>query len=359
MSDRIAGKLRSMSELDIWLAQWREEVIEPSLPIIDAHHHLWDRPPETYQLPELLADIGSGHDVRATVFVQCNAMYRADGPEEMRCVGETEYVNGTAAASASGIYGPQRLCAAIVGHADLRLGAAVQPVLQAHLRAGGGRFRGIRQQAQHDPVLGAMSRVPPPPGLLHDSGFRRGFAELAPLGLSFDAWVYFTQLPDLADLARAHAQTDIILNHLGAPLGIGPYAGRRDEVFRQWADGLQQLARCRNVVVKLGGLGMPSYGFGFHERAVPASSLELAAAWRPYVETCLDLFGPDRCLFESNFPVDRQSCAYRTLWNAFKHMAAGCTTAERTALFSGTAARVYRLGNGQVTGPEKQGAALG
>ncbi|MFV3126314.1 amidohydrolase family protein [Niveispirillum sp. KHB5.9] len=345
MSKETLGNTRSMAALDIWLGQYQEEVIEPSLPIIDAHHHMWDRPPESYQLPELMADIGSGHDIRATVFVQCNAMYRADGPEALRCVGETEYVNGIAAASASGTYGPQRLCAGIVGHADLRLGPDVRAVLEAHIGAGGGRFRGIRQQAQHDPVLGSMSRVPPPPGLLHDADFRRGFAELAPLDLSFDAWIYFTQLSDLADLTRAFPETSIILNHIGAPLGIGPYAGRRQEVFRQWSDGLKVLARHANVAVKLGGMGLQSYGFGFHERAVPASSVELAAAWRPYVEICIDLFGPDRCLFESNFPVDKQACAYRTLWNAFKRIAAGCTAAEKTALFAGNAARLYRLQN--------------
>lgn len=343
MRKETLGKTRSMAALDIWLDQWQEAVIEPALPIIDAHHHMWDRPPEHYQLPELMRDIDSGHDIRATIFVQCNAMYRANGPEALRCVGETEYVNGIAAASASGTYGPQRLCAGIVGHADLRLGSGVRPVLEAHMGAGGGRFRGIRQQAQHDPVLGAMSRVPPPPGLLHDTGFRLGFAELAPLGLSFDAWVYFTQLHDLADLAGAFPQTSIILNHIGAPLGIGPYEGRREEVFWEWSNGLKALARHPNVAVKLGGLGMPSYGFRFHERAVPASSAELAAAWRAYVEICIDIFGTGRCLFESNFPVDKQACSYRTLWNAFKRIAAGCTAAEKAALFAGNAARLYRL----------------
>ncbi|MFV3077045.1 amidohydrolase family protein [Niveispirillum fermenti] len=334
---------RTMAEQDAWLSQMREEVIEPDLPIIDAHHHMWDRPPESYQLPELLADTGSGHDIRATIFVQCNAMYRADGPEVMRPVGETEYVNGVAAASASGTYGARRLCAGIVGFADLRLGAGVGPVLDAHIAAGGGRFRGIRQQAQHDPVLGSLSRLSPPPGLLADAAFRRGFAALSPRGLSFDAWLYFTQLHELADLAACFPDTLIILNHVGAPLGIGPYAGRRHAVFQEWAQGMRVLSRLPNLCVKLGGLGMPSYGFGFHERTVPARSPELAAAWRPYVETCIDLFGVERCLFESNFPVDRQSCAYRTLWNAFKRIAAGCTSAEKALLFAGSAARIYRL----------------
>lgn len=307
---------RSLAELDAWHAGPPEPVIDPDLPIVDAHHHMWWRPPEAYQLPEILADTGSGHNVRATVFVQCNAMYRADGPEALRPVGETEYVNGVAAIAASGLFGDTKVCAGIVGYADLRLGDAVAPVLEAHVRAGGGRFKGIRQQAQHDPHIGALARFTPPHGLLGDADFLRGFGRLAPLGLSFDAWVYFTQLGAVADLAAAFPDTVIVLNHIGAPLGVGHYADRRAEVFATWSAGIRALAARPNVVCKLGGLGMTAYGFGLAEHETPASSTDLAALWRPYVSTCIQAFGPDRCMFESNFPVDKQTGSYRTLWNA-------------------------------------------
>ena len=232
-----------MAELGIWLGQLIEPVIDPGLPIIDAHHHMWWRPPESYQLPELMTELRSGHDVRATVFVQCTAMYRADGPEHFRPVGETEYVNGVAATSASGLFGVQRLCAGIVGYADLTLGHSATAVLEAHVAAGGGRFKGIRQQAQYDPRVGSLARLAPPADLLTNSEFLRGFGTLAPLGLSFDAWVYFTQLEDVAALADRFPDTTIILNHIGAPLGIGPYAKRRPEVFEQWSRGIRSLAR--------------------------------------------------------------------------------------------------------------------
>lgn len=335
---------RSMAELDLWLARHTEPVIEPDLPIVDAHHHMWWRPPEAYQFPELMEDMRCGHDIRATVFMQCTAMYRADGPEELRPLGETEYVNGVAAIGASGLFGPQRPCAGIVGYTDLRLGERAAEVLAAHAAVAGGRFKGIRQQAQQDPHLGPLAKAPPPPDLLTNPDFLRGFATLAPLGLSFDAWVYFTQLGEVAALADAFPDTSIILNHIGAPLGIGYYATRRDEVFAAWSRGIDALAARPNVSVKLGGLGMAAYGFGFAERTQPASSEELADAWRPYILHCIEAFGPDRCMFESNFPVDKQVCSYRTLWNAFKRIAAGASADEKRALFSDNARRLYRLG---------------
>ncbi len=333
---------RSLAALERWHALRIEEVIDPARRIVDPHHHLWLRPPEAYQLPELMADLQSGHDVRATVFVQNNAMYRASGPAHLKPVGETEYVNGVAAMSANGMFGSQRLCAGIVSWADLR-DPRLDALLEAHRAAAGSRFKGIRQQAQADPVLGAMARVTPPEGLLHDPAFRSGFARLGALGLRFDAWIYFTQLPDLAALAR-EAETPVILNHIGAPLGIGPYAARRGEVFETWSAGMRMLAACPNVFVKIGGMGMPRYGFGFETHERPASSAELAEAWRPYVNLCIETFGTDRCMFESNFPVDKESCSYRTLWNAFKHLAAHASEDEKVALFEGTARRVYDLG---------------
>lgn len=343
--DLALGETRTLAELDSWHDAAIEEVIEPDRPIVDPHHHAWLRPPQAYQLPELMADLDSGHDVRATVFVQNNAMYRAQGPEYLRPVGETDYVNGMAAVSASGVHGTRRAFAGIVGFADLRKGAAVAEVLAAHQAAAGCRFKGIRQQAQYHAELGSFARVPPPAGLLLDPEFREGCVELARRGLRFDAWLYFTQLGELASLARAVPALTIILNHAGGPLGVGPYAGRRDAVFAAWADGMRDLTACPNVVVKLGGFGMPIYGFGFDARPAPAASTELAAAWRPYVETCIAAFGPDRCMFESNFPVDKVTCSYRTLWNAFKRIAAGASAVEKDALFQGTARRVYDLGS--------------
>ncbi len=295
-----------------WLARRREPVLDPALPIVDPHHHLWDRSDWRYMLPDLLEDLGAGHTIVATVFVQCRAFHRAAGPEEMRPVGETEFVNGVAAMSASGRYGPARICAGIVGHADLRLGARVAPVLEAHARAGGGRFRGIRHITAHDddPVM-LNPGYPMPAQLMADGSFREGFSNLVRAGLGFDAWLYHPQIPELTALARAFPDTPIVLDHVGGPLGIGRYAGRRAEVFAAWRAAIGELATCLNVRVKLGGLGMRINGFEFETREDPPSSEDLAAAWRPYVETCIEAFGADRCMFESNFPVDKGSVQLR------------------------------------------------
>ena len=327
-----------------WLDRRREEIIEPELPIVDPHHHLWDRPGWRYLLPELLADTGQGHNVVATVFVQCRAMHRADGPEEFRPVGETEFVNGIAAMSASGGYGPTKVCAGIVGHVDLTIGARAREVLEAHIRAGGGRFRGIRHISAWDPDPVIMNPAyTPPEDMLARPGFREGIAQLGELGLSFDAWLYHPQIHWLTGLARAFPETPIVLDHVGGPLGIRGYAGRREEVFAAWKASMAELAGCPNVHVKLGGLGMRINGFGFEEAAEPPSSDTLAAAWKPWIETTIALFGARRCMFESNFPVDKGSYGYGVFWNACKKLAAGASAAERTALFSGTAARFYRL----------------
>ena len=326
-----------------WLALHREEVLEPGLRIVVPHHHHWDRVGDPYLLPELLADIGSGHNVVATVFVECRAMYRADGPDELKSLGETEFVNGIAAMSASGAYGPARACAGIVGNVDLRLGSRAAPILEAHMAVAGARFRGIRRgSAWHAAGIKATS-ASPPPGLLLDRDFRAGFACLAPLGLSFDAWLLHTQLGDIIDLARVFPDTTIVLDHLGGPVGIGPYLGKRDEVFADWRRGITALARCPNVQVKIGGLGMHTFGTDFHARERPPSSQELAQAWKPYVETCIEAFGAARAMFESNFPVDKGTCSYQVLWNAFKRLTANASADDKAALYSGTAQRVYRL----------------
>lgn len=328
-----------------WLDRRREEIIEPDLPIVDPHHHLVERP-ETgrYLLPELLADIGSGHNITATVYLEWLSMHRAQGPADLRPVGEIEFANGVAAMSASGTYGAARACAGIVGHADLALGAAVEKVLEAQIEAGGGRYRGIRFiTASHPDQAAWGSPVTRPEGLLSDRRLREGFARLAPLGLSFDAWMYHTQLADLGDLARRFPATQIVLDHVGGPIGLGRYAGRRDEVFAEWRGRIRDLAQCPNVHIKLGGLGMRMFGFDVHTRDAPPSSEELAAAWRPYIETCIEAFGPTRAMFESNFPVDKGSCSYHVLWNAFKRIAAQYSAAEKAALFAGTATKFYRL----------------
>ena len=326
-----------------WLAQYSEPALEPSLPIVDAHHHLFHRPHRRYDANDFLADLAAGHQVRATVYLQCGEAYRSDGPEHLRPVGETEAMEALAARCAATPDSPQ-LCAAIVGHADLTRGAAAAEVLQAHLAASPQRFRGIRHTAAWEPDP-AFTRVGPRPdkGLLLEPHFREGFATLAPLGLSFDAWVYHPQLDDLVDLARAFPQTAIILNHIGGPLGLGGYAGHRDEVFAQWRAAIGRLATCPNVSIKLGGMGMRLFGFGFHEAATPPSSVLLAQTWRPYVHACIEAFGVERCMFESNFPVDQLSCSYVVLWNAFKRLTEGFSADDKAALFSGTATRIYRL----------------
>jgi L-fuconolactonase len=328
-----------------WLATVREEILDPGQPIIDPHHHLWDQPGWRYLLDELLADLRSGHDVRATVYVQTSrSMLRAEGPEAMRAVGETEFANGVAAMCASGTYGAVRACAGIVGAADLRLGDAVRPVLEAHLRAGGERFRGIRHIATWDPDPAMLNPAyRPAEDMLDSPAFRAGFAHLAALGLSFDAWLYFHQLPRLVALARAFPQVPIVLNHCGGVLGIGRYAGKRDEVFAAWSAGLRDLAGCPKVMVKLGGLGMRLPGFGFEARERAPASAELAAAWAPWMERCIELFGAGRCMFESNFPVDKGGYAYAIGWNAMKRIAAAASATEKAALFQGSAARFYRL----------------
>ena len=340
----VAGSTIHWPINEAWLEKTREVILEPDIPIIDAHHHLMDRPLYHYLMPQFLADVNTGHNVRASVFVQASAMYRADGPVEFRPIGETEFVNGCAAMSASGLYGPARCCAGIVSHVDLLLGDRAKPVLEAHIAAGNGRFRGIRHSAARDasPAVRTTSAIPPE-GLMADANFRRGFAALAPLGLSFDAWVYHPQIDEVRDLARAFPQTTIILDHLGGPVGVGPYAGRRDEVFATWKAALARLAECENVFVKMGGLAMRISGFDFPAHSDAPTSEKLAAAFRPYIETAVELFGARRCLFESNFPIDKGACSYPVLWNAFKRVAAKCSRDEKLALFHDAAAAAYRL----------------
>lgn len=328
---------------DGWLDQRREVAIDPDLPIIDPHHHLFERSELRYTLPDILDDVRAGHNVCATVFVECHTMYRTDGPPHLRPVGETGFINKIAAECAGRMDVP-RIAAGIVAFADLRSGDRVRDVLEAHQAAAPERLRGIRQRGAWDesPEIGVLPPAPPA-HLFNDPSFRTGFAHLADFDLVFDSWVFHPQLGELTALADAFPATPIVVNHAGGPVGIGPYSGRRSEVFAAWKDSLSGLAERPNIYVKLGGLGMKACGFGFAERDLAPSSSDLATAWRPYIETCIEMFGSSRCMFESNFPMDKGSCNYVTLWNAFKLMAQDCSAEEKAELFFRTAAKVYSL----------------
>lgn len=344
----------------------KDPIIDPALPIVDAHHHLWfltesaltqlertntvlarglapiAQRRSRYLFDELLTDLRSGHNIRATVFVDAFAMYRTTGPEAMRSAGEVEFASGVAAMAESGTFGHIKACAAIVGNVDLRLGDAVEEVLTAHIQLGGGRYRGVRcgVMTAYDPdptILG-----PGIPHLLLNPQFRTGFRWLSRHGLSFDVFVLEPQLPEVIDLARTFPDTQIILNHVGGPVGVGAYASARDQRFVTWQHHIRLLGTCPNVAVKLGGLGIPLVGLPLESDPF-ADSITLASHWKPYIETCIEAFGAARCMFESNFPVDSGVCSYATLWNAFKRLTVGASTAEKTALFSGTANKVYKL----------------
>ena len=328
-----------------WLSTTEEAVLEPDLPIIDPHHHLWDFPEHRYLLPDFLTDISGDHNIIGTVFIECHVFYRAEGPVELRPVGETQVINGAAAMAASGIYGDTKVAAGIIGHADLSMGAAVEGVLQAHIAAGGGRFRGIRHAAALDPSPEIPnSRGNPPPHLYRDhAGFKDGFRKLGALGLVFDAWVFHTQLRDVIALARAFPNQPIVMDHVGGPLGIGIHAGKRAEIFPGWQADMREMAKCDNVSVKLGGIGKRLCGFGFEHGDGPPSSERMAEAYRPYFEVCIEAFGPSRCMFESNFPVDKVSGSYTLVWNSYKRIAAGASEDEKRLMFHDVARDFYRL----------------
>lgn len=309
------------------------------IPIIDPHHHLWAHTKERYLLDEFVTDLATVPNVVATVYSECSAMYRQSGPDHLRCVGEAEFAAGMAAMSASGLFGPVRICAGFVGAADLTSGDAVDEVLDAMATASGGRLRGIRGTANWDADPGVNTGTRPfaPEGLLADARFRKGFARLARRGLVYDAWQYHPQLDDVGRLAHAHPDTVIVVNHCGGLLGIGPYA--KNETFAQWKALVAGVARYPNVVMKLGGLSAKRCGFTFVEHTPE----ELARAWAPYITTCIELFGPDRCMFESNTPPDKVAGSYATLWKAFELLAQPYSPSERMSMFNGTAARVYKV----------------
>lgn len=325
-----------------WLASVQEEIIDPERRIIDPHHHLW-RTGIVYQVEDLWRDTESGHNIEKTVFVDCMAEYRGDGPEYLRCLGETEFVVEQAKRSEAGKNG-EAVIAAIVSSADLTRGDAVGEVLDQHIELGQGRFRGIRLAAARDPhpeslFLPGQAQE----GLYSLPAFRLGMKALADRGLSYDAWHYHHQNQDFLAMARAVPNTQIILDHFGSPLGVGPYANKRDEIFEQWKLDIAQLAQCENVVAKLGGLAMPDNGFGWDKRNSAPSSDEFVEAQRRYFMHTIECFGPDRCMFASNFPVDKLSIAYPILYNGFKKLVADFSEDEKDAMFYGTAARVYEI----------------
>jgi predicted TIM-barrel fold metal-dependent hydrolase len=323
------------------LPEENEPLLEPELAICDAHHHLWKRPPNTYLLNDLRADLATGHNIVATIAIECGYAYRNSGADELKPLGETEFLEEIALQARSDSGMTTRVVAAIVGFADLSLGDAVAPVLEGHLALSSSRFRGIRYSTTWD-NSGAF-RNEAPSEMLLDRRFRQGFGWLEKFNLSFDAWLYHPQLPELAHLAREFPEITIILNHLGAPLGAGPYAGKRADVYRVWRRDMASLAQFPNIFIKLGGMGSVRSGYDWHQRQIKPSSQELAQILKPYFETCIEQFGAARCLFESNFPVEKAANSYRALWNAYKRITSDYSAAERAALFYETGARVYRI----------------
>jgi len=329
-----------------WLALTKEPTLEPEIPICDPHHHFWEYRPEPpayqrYLLQELSDDINSGHNVRSTVFVEARSSYRTDGPEEMRAVGEVEFVEALAAASATGQYGPGRAAAAIIGRADLKLGESVKPVLEALQAASPNRFRGIRHSVGWDPHPEVQDREIE--GCLANEGYRAGALVLSGMGLCLETSMYFPQMPELVEFARALPDLTIVLNHLGGLMRTGPYGNGDVEVMATWWSGVDAVAKCPNIIMKLGGIGMPRIGFDWHARAKPVGSQELAQSIAPFMNHCLEKFGPNRCMFESNFPVDKVSFSYNVMYNAFKRVSQGYSPSERADMFHDTAARVYRI----------------
>lgn len=328
-----------------WLATSTEaEVIEPALAIIDTHHHFWNLPNDVYGVDAFIADKASGHNVTHSVFVECGMGYRPSGPEHLRPVGETEYVVGLTGTDGGADARLSGVAAGIVGYADLTLGDAVEDVLAEHIRVGRGAFKGIRYATgwDDDPIIGNSHNVSHGQALL-DTRVITGLKKVQQMGLTFDAWVFHPQLDEVCVVADAVDSLPIVLGHCGGPLGYGPYRGRQDEIFGEWKRALSNVAKRENINIKLGGMMMRLAAFDYCASETAPSSAQLAALWRPYIETCIERFGVDRCMFESNFPVEKMGCDYRTLWNAFKRITAGASQADKAALYSGTAARVYRL----------------
>jgi len=326
-----------------WHEQVVEDIIDPDRVIVDPHHHLWQRGGNDYLLADLWKDTGSGHHVVKTVFIECRSSYKTDGPEHLRPVGETDFVTEIAGQSQTGA-SHQAKISGIVAHADLTLGDAVEEILDAHESVGGHLFKGIRHAGARDEDPSALS-IPgrAVSGLYGREDFRDGVRKLGRRGLTYDTWHYHHQNTAFAALARAVPETTLILDHFGTPLGVGRYAGKREEIFTQWKKDIVEIARCENVIAKLGGLAMPDNGFGWDRQPVPPTSDEFVAEQKRYYMHTIECFGTDRCMFESNFPVDKRSISYHVLWNGLKKLVADFSEDEKNAMFSGTALRVYRL----------------
>lgn len=330
-----------------WLARATPEpAIEPELPIVDPHVHFWHHHTGyKYFVEDLARDIvASGHNVESTVFIECNSMYRASGPAHLKCVGETEFAVGMAAIAASGKYTACRAAAGIVAFADLTLGELTQETLDAHLQAANGRLSGIRQRCKWDPdpaVAGAMGVAGP--GLYLEPAFGKGLDRVTKMGLAFEASIFHPQIPDVTSLAHAHPDASIVVIHTGSPVGHSSYAGKEAETHATWLAGMRELAKCPNVTVKMGGLLMCLGNFDFTTAKAPPTSEQLAGLWRPYIEPCLELFGAERCMVSSNFPVERAGMTYGTIWNMFKRITAGCSAHEKRLIYGGTAKRVYNI----------------
>lgn len=335
-----SGEVEKQKQRDEWLSRKTERAINPGIPLVDPHHHLWDRQGQTYLSRQFLTDAAGEHNVISTVYVECLNEYRTTGEDQFLPVGETEFVVKEAAAS---IGYDIDLCEGIVAYADLSLGSSVERVLDEHARVSQDRFRGIRYVTAYDPDPKIHSPYNVRPGMLGEKKVIEATRLLGQMGLSLDTWVYFHQLGEVIELANSCPETRIVVDHCGGPIGIGPYRGMREEVFQQWKQSLELLAGMENVVLKFGGLAMTASGFGWHRRDVPPSSEELAEAWLPYFDVSLAGFGAHRMMFESNFPVDRAGASYTVLWNAFKRLAGALSETERKALLAETAARVYRL----------------
>lgn len=328
-------------EHDEWLALVSEEILEPELPIIDAHHHLWVRQGAPYLLREFVDDLACGHNVVATVFAECHSMYRRAGPERLRAVGESEFVGGIAAMSDSGAFGASQVARAMVGAVDMTLGAAVDEVFDAHLAASGGRFRGVRVSAAwHEDER--LASIVDDPGYLERKDVREAIGVLQRRGLSLDCWVYHSQLAQVDDIARAFPDLVIVLNHTGVPILGGPNKGHEAGVFDVWREHMQQIALHPNVYLKVGAL--PIRASDRDDANLPPSSADVCNAWRPWAEASIEYFGAARCMFESNFPVHKNWCSYAVMWNAFKHLSKDASDADKAALFFGAANRAYRMG---------------
>ncbi|MDP6874205.1 MAG: amidohydrolase family protein [Alphaproteobacteria bacterium] len=337
----MAANTGQTSPDDGWLAKVEEEILEPELAIIDPHHHLWLRNGYTYMMPELAVDLASGHNVAATVFAECHSMYRQDGPETEKSLGETEFVRGQAAMSDSGAFGPARACDVMFGNVDMTLGAGVEALLEQHMEASGGRFRGVRYSTGWDGDE-RIHNVAPDPGMLVNETVKEAVAVLDRMDLELDCWLYHPQLDEVAELAGAFPNLRIVLNHVGSPILGGPYRGKQEEVFEDWRARILRVGEQQNVFVKLGALPIRMPGFE-GDRSLPPGSEEIAAAWRPWIETCIEAFGPARSMFESNFPVQKRWCSYQVCWNAFKRLAAGASASEKQDLFAGAAAAAYKI----------------